>query len=172
MPGKTPFLLSSSFLKGIGAVIDTDQGTMWSKVLKKELVVERSSKNLFLMDINQLWKTPTSEQQIQPSFVAGLTSPLEPCTKKLTSSEGCEFTARHPGDQVPESQKTVSEQDAKETTTLTTNSMSATSAQSSDQCPITAVEHPTADHGIRESTTASVPRVSEESRSDSEPCEN
>ena len=79
VPGKTPFLLSSSFLKGIGAVIDTDQGTMWSKVLKKELVVERSSKNLFLMDINQLWKSPTSEQQVQPSFVAGLTSPQRSC---------------------------------------------------------------------------------------------
>lgn len=32
---KTPFLLPSPFLKGIGAVIDTEQGTMWSKTLKK-----------------------------------------------------------------------------------------------------------------------------------------
>ena len=35
-PGKTPFLLPSPFLKGIGAVIDTEQGTMWSKTLKKK----------------------------------------------------------------------------------------------------------------------------------------
>ena len=172
VPGKTPFLLSSSFLKGIGAVIDTDQGTMWSKVLKKELVVERSSKNLFLMDINQLWKSPTSEQQVQPSFVAGLTSPLESCTKKLSSSEGCDLTERYSGSQVPEKQKSMSDQDVEESKIPATNVMPATSAQSSDQCPLTATKHPIANHGIRESATASVPRVSEESRPSSEPCEN
>ena len=56
VPGNTPFLLSSAFLRGIKAVIDTDEGTMWSKVLGRNLVVTRSVKNLFLMDLNQLWK--------------------------------------------------------------------------------------------------------------------
>ena len=55
VPGHTPFLLSSTFLKQIKAVIDTDEGTMWSKTLKQNIVLERSPKNLFLMDINQLW---------------------------------------------------------------------------------------------------------------------
>ena len=55
VPGQTPFLLSNSFLKGIKAVIDTDDETLWSKLLQKNLQINRTAKNLFLMDINQLW---------------------------------------------------------------------------------------------------------------------
>ena len=58
VPGATPFLLSSRFLKEIQAVIDTDKGTMWSKLLKRYLVMERSPKDLFLMDVTQLWQPP------------------------------------------------------------------------------------------------------------------
>lgn len=53
--GQTPFLLSNSFLKQVQAVIDTAAGTLWSKRLGKYLHMETSSKNLFLMNINQLW---------------------------------------------------------------------------------------------------------------------
>ena len=60
VPGQTPFLLSSSFLKQIRAVIDTDEGTLHSKVLQRNLSMERSNKNLFLMDLNQLWTDPES----------------------------------------------------------------------------------------------------------------
>ena len=73
VPGETPFLLSSSFLKGIQAIIDADQGTIWSKRLNKELHVERSSKNLFLMDICQLWADPNDAQPVQESDAAGFT---------------------------------------------------------------------------------------------------
>ena len=52
VPGQTPFLLSSTFLKQIKAVIDTDVGTMWSKELQKSLEISKSPKNLYLMDIN------------------------------------------------------------------------------------------------------------------------
>ena len=61
VPGQTPFLLSNSFLKGIKAVIDTDDETLWSKLLNKSLQITRTAKNLFLMDINQLWDTLISE---------------------------------------------------------------------------------------------------------------
>ncbi len=54
--GNTPFLLSSEFLrKTLKAVIDTEQGTIWSKTLNRSLDVDVNSKNLFLMDISQLW---------------------------------------------------------------------------------------------------------------------
>ena len=66
--GKTPFLLSNTFLKGIQAVIDTHEGTLWSKKLNRYLNIEPSAKNLFLMDINQLWDSPQDpEQQSYPS---------------------------------------------------------------------------------------------------------
>ena len=71
VPGRTPFLLSSSFLKGIKAVIDTDNGTMWSKTLNRELAITQSNKNLFLMDISQLWPTMPSNQQVQKSDATG-----------------------------------------------------------------------------------------------------
>ena len=55
--GNTPFLLSSKFLREtIGAIIDTVDGTMWSKKLQRNLAIEMSPKNLFLLDINQLWE--------------------------------------------------------------------------------------------------------------------
>ena len=73
VPGRTPFLLSSSFLKGIQAVIGTDQGTMWSKTLNRELVITQSQKNLFLMDISQLWPTTSELQQVQKSDAVGFT---------------------------------------------------------------------------------------------------
>ena len=56
--GKTPFLLSSNFLRHtLKAVIDTDECTLWSKTLGKFLTINPTQKNLFLLDINQLWET-------------------------------------------------------------------------------------------------------------------
>ena len=69
VPGPTPFLLSSTFLNQIRAVIDTEAGTLWSKMLKKQLVLERTAKNLFLMDVNQLW---------EPTATACLTTSVGP----------------------------------------------------------------------------------------------
>ena len=66
-------MLSSSFLKGIKAVIDTEKGTLWSRTLNKELQIHQSNKNLFLMDICQLWQNPEDEQQVQRTDHAGFT---------------------------------------------------------------------------------------------------
>ena len=66
VPGNTPFLLSSSFLKGIKAVIDTDKGVLYSKRLKRQLDIVSSNKNLFLMDINQLWDPAYKEVAQDP----------------------------------------------------------------------------------------------------------
>ena len=55
--GNTPFLLSSDFLrKTLKAIIDTDKGTIWSKALNREIEVEITPKNLFLMDLVQIWE--------------------------------------------------------------------------------------------------------------------
>ena len=66
--GQTPFLLSSQFLKRtLKAVIDVDEGTLWSKTLNRYILIEETAKNLFLMDLNQLWETmaPTLQVQVQ-----------------------------------------------------------------------------------------------------------
>ena len=69
VPGQTPFLLSSSFLKQIQAVIDTCAGTLYSKALGRFLPLEESTKNLYLMDINQLWSDSQSDGEAQ-TFVS------------------------------------------------------------------------------------------------------
>ena len=66
VPGNTPFLLSSSFLREIKAVIDTDKGVLYSKRLKRQLDIVSSNKNLFLMDINQLWDPAYKEVAQDP----------------------------------------------------------------------------------------------------------
>eukprot|EP00435_Cladocopium_sp_Y103_P053955 s1428_g17.t1 len=53
--GNTPFLLSASFLKFIGAVVDAEAHTLWSKSLGKYLEVNASPRNLMLVDLNELW---------------------------------------------------------------------------------------------------------------------
>ena len=62
--GPTPFLISSKFLKGIKAVIDTDLDVMWSKQLNRNLKITRTAKNLILMDLNQLWESPETSSQL------------------------------------------------------------------------------------------------------------
>ena len=67
--GQTQFLLSSQFLKRtLKAVIDVDEGTLWSKTLNRYIIqIEETAKNLFLMNLNQLWETmaPTLQVQVQ-----------------------------------------------------------------------------------------------------------
>ena len=82
VPGKTPFLLSSSFLKDIKAIIDTEQGTLWSRTLNKELRIHQSNKNLFLMDICQLWNNP----EVESSSAVGFTCLPETCQKPASES--------------------------------------------------------------------------------------
>ena len=95
VPGRTPFLLSSSFLKGIKAVIDTDLCTIYSKVLQRSLTVEQSNKNLYLLDIRQLWDHDISqEQQVQQAFHTSLTPISEDDQKEpavvAERSQSCE----------------------------------------------------------------------------------
>lgn len=48
VPGRTPFLLSNSFLRTIQAVIDTQENTLWSKLLGRYLETSKSTSNLML----------------------------------------------------------------------------------------------------------------------------
>ena len=61
--GNTPFLLSASFLKQIGAVIHVEQNQLWSRVLNRALPVGNSPRNLMMLDINELWETGNQTQE-------------------------------------------------------------------------------------------------------------
>ena len=79
MEGKTPFLISNAFLKGLKAVIDTDKETLYSRLLSRYFSLQKSSKNLFLMDINQLWEDEKAEamNMTQDDFFQEHHLPLE-----------------------------------------------------------------------------------------------
>ena len=105
MPGQTPFLLSSTFLKQIKAVIDTDVGTMWSKELQKSLEISKSPKNLYLMDINQLWDSTADAEGSAQTFASDVTSKSstdseKPCIRLSSKSR---VEAGSLGQNIPES---------------------------------------------------------------------
>lgn len=95
VPGPTPFLLSSTFLKQIQAVIDTEQGTMYSKVLKKHLHMDQSPKNLFLMGLNQLWTNLMEASEHAQTFAADFNVKTEVSESGSLQSEGFDHHVRH-----------------------------------------------------------------------------
>ena len=89
--GNTPFLLSSEFLRRtLKAIIDTEEGTIWSKTLQRSLSVEVNSKNLFLMDIAQLWSE--TEGHAQPV----LSSQVQSAEALNHATEGEKLTSVKP----------------------------------------------------------------------------
>ena len=91
--GKTPFLLSSS-MKHVQAVIDTEKGTLWSKRLNRNLHMTQASKNLFLLDINQLWASPTSKQCSEPDSILIAKSSPQESHDEPTNPDRCVKTFR------------------------------------------------------------------------------
>jgi hypothetical protein len=64
--GNTPFLLSASFLKRIGVIIDIEKNTLWSGALKRYLQIGMSPRNLMMLDINEFW---SSKKKIQVGLI-------------------------------------------------------------------------------------------------------
>ena len=91
--GRTPFLLSSTFLRGIKAIIDVEEGTLWSKLLNRQLNIERTSKSLFMLDINQLWQEPILA--VQSTSAVGSLDPSESFPKQapICAAENCQYPA-------------------------------------------------------------------------------
>ncbi len=88
--GKTPFLLSSTFLKGIKAIIDVEEGTLWSKLLNRPLSIERTSKSLFMLDINQLWQEPSMAVPPPPVGDSPDQSESFPKRSPICAADSCE----------------------------------------------------------------------------------
>ena len=78
VPGSTPFLLSNTLLRAIGAVIDTDQNRLWSSKLQRDIPLHLTSKGLFLMDLNDL---------VMPVIASSTKSISEPTETHMTIEE-------------------------------------------------------------------------------------
>ena len=142
VPGNTPFLISSSFLRGIGAVIDTEDETLWSKKLKRYLKIERSHKNLFLMDLNELWTTRDQVQQRDVDIPSVWSK--QNAVARAAPSEATMYVDRPEGtitDKVVESVKHVNMDNAD------ANPLPPTSADISQDTVANTVHSETPDHG-------------------------
>ena len=60
VPGRTPFLLSNTLLRAIGATVDVSGEVIKSTLLKRNIPIQLNAKGLFLVDLNDLI-TPTSQ---------------------------------------------------------------------------------------------------------------
>ena len=54
VPGSTPFLLSNTLLRTLGAVIDTQEKTLYLKSCQRNVPLQLTPKGLFLIDLNDL----------------------------------------------------------------------------------------------------------------------
>ena len=54
VPGSTPFLISSTLLRAIGAVINTNTNSIYASKIHREIPLQLTEKGLFLLDLNEL----------------------------------------------------------------------------------------------------------------------
>ena len=89
VPGSTPFLLSNTLLRAIGAVIDTDKKTIFAAKIGKTIPIQRTSKGLFLLDLNNLVDTTVSLQAAETHQVSEVMQkpPMTECTEPEVTTE-------------------------------------------------------------------------------------
>jgi hypothetical protein len=78
VPGSTPFLLSNTLLRAIGAVIDTSRQVIHATKISKTIPIQLTEKGLFLLDLNDLMDATGSTQVAETHQVS--TMPKE-CTE-------------------------------------------------------------------------------------------
>ena len=70
VPGSTPFLLSNTLLRAIGAVIDTSKKTIYAAKIGKTIPIQLTGKGLFLLDLNDLVDTIVSRHAAETHQVS------------------------------------------------------------------------------------------------------
>jgi len=90
VPGSTPFLLSNTLLRAIGAVIDTSQKTIFATKINKLIPIQLTDRGLFLLDLNDLVDTTVSEHAAETHQVSEetKTESAKPCTEPEITNSG------------------------------------------------------------------------------------
>ena len=83
VPGSTPFLLSNTLLRAIGAVIDASRKTIFASKINKLIPIQLTERGLFLLDLNDLVDTTVSEHAAETHQVSEETKMegTQPCTE-------------------------------------------------------------------------------------------
>ncbi len=86
VPGATPFLLSNTLLRTLGAVIDTQNQILEAKAIGQSFPLQLSSKGLFLIDINDLASVKSGQDSVD-----GAVETHAACESKTTevSADSC-----------------------------------------------------------------------------------
>ena len=88
VPGSTPFLLSNTLLRAIGAIIDTSQKTIFASKINKVIPIQLTDRGLFLLDLNDLVDTTVSKHAAEIHQVSEETKTA--CAKPCTESKAAE----------------------------------------------------------------------------------
>ena len=70
VPGSTPFLISSTLLRAIGAVIDTTNNSIYASRIDRTIPLHLTEKGLFLLDLNELANSKVDHDQIDAETYA------------------------------------------------------------------------------------------------------
>jgi len=89
VPVSTPFLLSNTLLRAIGAVIDTSKKTIYAAKIGKTIPIQLTGKGSFLLDLNDLVDTTVSKHAAETHQVSEVTKsePAVPCTEPERSEQ-------------------------------------------------------------------------------------
>ena len=102
VPGSTPFLLSNTLLRTLGAVIDTQDKSLYLKKSQKSIPLRLTPKGLFLIDLNDLVPlTGTSSAEIaETHHVIEGKQPLShpSVSQQSRSSDQCHRDDSHKGE--------------------------------------------------------------------------
>ena len=96
VPGSTPFLLSNTLLRALGAIIDTDKEELFAKKINRKIPLQLTARGLFLLDINELAESchrgPFVETHVVSDAKQSLSAKSE-CLKEETPKDrykGCD----------------------------------------------------------------------------------
>ena len=67
VPGRTPFLLSNTLLRAIGATVDISGEVIKSTLLKRNIPIQLNAKGLFLVDLNDLITPASQDAEAEPA---------------------------------------------------------------------------------------------------------
>ena len=70
VPGSTPFLLSNTLLRALGAIIDTEKKELFATKINRKISLQLTARGLFLLDINELAESSHSGSFVETHVVS------------------------------------------------------------------------------------------------------
>ena len=70
VPGSTPFLLSNTLLRALGAIIDTEKKELFATKINRKISLQLTARGLFLLDINELAESCHSGSLVETHVVS------------------------------------------------------------------------------------------------------